>query len=524
MPTSQNESQNPSDANGVSDASSSISGPSDANGVHDASDANGASISASGASLAFDPANFTRLTLMAGDQEVNARAYENIVYVSNPTDLEHQIINIYVPEAYFEGKSVGSFDARTAPIYFPNAISLYLPAIPLKPRISKRTGVPNASLIALSKGYVVASPGVRGRSSVGEDGRYVGKAPACIIDMKAAVRYLRYNAGAIPGDMDRIIPDGFSAGGAVSALLGATGNNAEYAHYLKEVGAAEARDDVFAASCYCPVYNLGNLDIGYEWQVKGIEAYGYRDVSGTLTDEQKKVAEELGSRFPAYLNSLNLLSFDHANTAGAGVPNAACQLEAGTPLTLDGSGNGPYKDFALSFLVASAQKALNAGADLSASPWVAVDSGGIVTGFDIEGYKKTLRRMHPPPAFDNPERTSAECELFGTETINSQHYTPEGLKYGKPGGSMAGDIPMRLMNPMSYIGIQGSDMAKHWRVRHGTRDFGHLLTNPIIISTVLQNRGFDVDCALAWDQTHGGDYDLGELFEWIGKICGEKVK
>jgi len=72
------------------------------------------------------------------------------------------------------------------------------------------------------------------------------------VDLKAAVRYLRYNDKAMPGNAEKIISNGTSAGGAMSSLLGATGNNSDYEPYLQEIGAADARDDIFAASCYCP--------------------------------------------------------------------------------------------------------------------------------------------------------------------------------------------------------------------------------------------------------------------------------
>ena len=470
--------------------------------------------------LIFDPERYEDMTIDAGDETVAVRAWENVVYVSRPVDIEHQFMNIYIPQAYFEGGSIGGFTARTAPIFFPNAISQYLPAIPLLPRISKRTGAPNASLVALTKGYVVVSPALRGWSSQ-SGGKFTGKAPACIVDMKAAIRYLRYNDERMPGDTDKIIPNGFSAGGAVSALLAATGNNDDYAPYLAEAGAADARDDVFAASCYCPVYNLEHLDPGYEWQSRGITKYGFRDQpKKDLTPEQVRIAEEIGALFPPYINNLGLKSFDHVKSAGSRLPKVAAQLEEGVPLMLDAEGNGTYKEFGLSFLIAAAQRALDEGADLSAFGWLSIDAEGLVTGCDLDLYKKGLSRFRPAPVFDDPARTSAECELFGTEDVHSRHYTPQGMKYGDPGGSMAEGAPLKLMNPMNYLGLPGSTAAKYWRVRHGTLDFGHLLTNPVILSATLQNRGFDVDSAFAWGQGHGGDYDMDELFTWLGRICG----
>ncbi|WP_422445100.1 hypothetical protein [Thermoanaerobacterium sp. DL9XJH110] len=149
-----------------------------------------------------------------------------------------------------------------------------MPAKPESPNI-EQNGNPNAALIALSKGYVVASPGVCGRTLKDENGLYTGKAPACNVDLKAAVRYLRYNDKIMPGSAERIISNGTSAGGALSALLGVTGNNMDYESYLEVIGAASERDDIFAASCYCPITSLDNADMAYEWQFNDINDYNF---------------------------------------------------------------------------------------------------------------------------------------------------------------------------------------------------------------------------------------------------------
>jgi len=44
------------------------------------------------------------------------------------------------------------------------------------------------------------------------------------------------------------------------------------------------------------------------------------------------------------------------------------------------------------------------------------------------------------------------------------------------------------------------------------------LAVPVILATRLQNLGYGVDFALPWNQGHGGDYDLNELFAWMAKI------
>ena len=78
---------------------------------------------------------------------------------------------------------------------------------------------------AIREGFVYVSCGCRGRSSVNEQGILCGKAPVSVADLKAGIRFLRKNKKRIPGNMERIISVGISAGGAMSTLLGCTGDS-----------------------------------------------------------------------------------------------------------------------------------------------------------------------------------------------------------------------------------------------------------------------------------------------------------
>jgi hypothetical protein len=44
------------------------------------------------------------------------------------------------------------------------------------------------------------------------------------------------------------------------------------------------------------------------------------------------------------------------------------------------------------------------------------------------------------------------------------------------------------------------------------------LAVPTILATTLSNRGCSIDFELPWNRPHSGDYDLDELFAWIGDI------
>ena len=64
--------------------------------------------------------------------------------------------------------------------------------------------------------------GCRGRDN-GSSGDYYGVAPAAMVDLKAAVRFPRYNYST--GDVGHIVDSGGSAGGALTSRLGAIAAN-----------------------------------------------------------------------------------------------------------------------------------------------------------------------------------------------------------------------------------------------------------------------------------------------------------
>lgn len=469
-------------------------------------------------SLKFNTANYIEKTLTVDGKNVTYRAYEKIVYVKNPVDTKYEIMNVYIPEEYYEGKSIGKYTAKTAPIFFPNTVGGYMPGEPGSPGQDERNGGPNAALVALSKGYVVAEPGARGRTTQDEDGQYTGKAPAAIVDLKAAVRYLRYNDKIMPGDAEKIISNGTSAGAALSTLLGATGNNKDYEPYLKAIGAANERDDIFAVSSYAAITNLDHADMAYEWLFNGINDYKKLVISkdtdyniqrnmveGTLTEDQIQISNELEAMFPEYVNSLGLTSAD------------------GTALTLDTNGNGTFKNYIKSFVITSAQKALDSGTDLSSLKWITIKDKK-VTDIDFDKYIAYVGRMKTPSAFDGLDLNNAENELFGTKTTNAQHFTQFGLRHSTVDGTISDAQTVKMMNPMYYIGTKGTTTSKYWRVRQGTVDNDTSFAIPAILSAKLQNKGLNVDFALAWNQSHGGDYDLDELFAWTDKIVASSSK
>ena len=246
-------------------------------------------------------------------EEHHCYLWERAAYCRNPEVPAEQCMNIYVPEHFLteNGKLTeeideNRFNARTVPVIFENGLAGYHEAEPFKLDDFRSAGKD-----FLSAGVVYVSCGCRGRSSENIDKKRCGKSPLSLVDLKAGIRFLRHFAEVIPGDMEKIVSVGISAGGAMSTLLGATGNSRDYEEELKRAGAfMDETDDIFAAQCYCPIIDLDHADIAYEWLFRGETHYmgmpfvGFGE--GNLTPYEKALSDRMADAYPEYFNSLGL--------------------------------------------------------------------------------------------------------------------------------------------------------------------------------------------------------------------------
>ena len=479
--------------------------------------------------LVFDPTDGKQATLtMPSGENIAYTAYENIFYVTNIEDSVYQTLNIYVPETLKSGNST--------PIFLRTYIGGYMATTAKSPSASDATGR------ALKEGYVVCIPGSRGvNSTVIRNGKtvYTGTAPNGLLDLKAAIRYLRYNDDMIPGSAERIIIDGTSAGGAMSALVGATGDRPEYDEYLRKMGAAPTSDKVFASVCYCTITDLNHADMEYEW-LYGCTNTGVRH----LNEDQIKISNELAAECPAYINSLNLKD------------------DAGDLITADN-----YKDYLKTFLIASAHKALEEGCEIPDTIGIIRYSekpnfgdfparGGngnerdapsfgpagmrpmfnnktdYVTDIDLDKYLNYVASVTPlktPPAFDQYgvliDTPSPENKVFGNEEGTPSNFTDFSLRHRlhNDTATLGKDLSVRIfiMNPMNFISEDATSVAPHWFIRHGAKDRDTSFLVPINLATKLKNSGFDVNFFLPWNRPHSGDYNLDDLFGWIESIANK---
>ena len=227
----------------------------------------------------------------------------NVPYCEKPADDSYETLAILVPGAYFDVKnngdgtytcevkpsgSVGSYTATSAPIVMPVNTPGYSAQAPMS-TYSSQTSYTGAGLV-----YVHA--GCRGRDA---------GAPAGVVDLKAAVRFLRVVADKIAGSTDRIFTFGMSGGGAQSALMGATGNSDLYEPYLNAIGAAsDVSDAILGSMDWCPITGLDVADEAYEWMMGSTRS--------DLSDEEKKISDGLAQAYASWVNSAGIVDANGA--------------------------------------------------------------------------------------------------------------------------------------------------------------------------------------------------------------------
>ena len=475
-------------------------------------------------SLAFDVKNYESMSTTVDNKEIKYRAFEYIPYVANPIDIDQQYMNIYVPEEYFNNGTVNGYNTQTAPIFMPNAVGGYMPSQAMTPKVEN--GKPNSVLYALSRGYVVASPATRGRTNKASDGNFIGKAPAVIVDLQAATAYLHANDSTMPGNANRIITNGTSAGGAVSLLQGAAGNSSDFQPYLQALGAATAATNVYAVSAYCPITNLDAADMAYEWSYKGITSFNkvtmsqgelpQANVGGNAAPPQRTIQRvNLNADDVAYSNLLSEHFPEYVN-------NLQLHDSMGRVLKLDKNGNGTFKNYVKAFIIDAANKAQAKGTDLSKHTYLVRDTKtGTIKDINWEAYNQFVSRSKAPGAFDSRANDSGENNLFGTSTTDNNHFTITAALHdttSNPETYVQNAKVVTMMNPMNYLGSPAATNAQFYRIRYGTADSNTSVAIPLIVGTRAQNLGYKVDMATPFDVDHSGDYDLDELFNWMDNI------
>lgn len=258
------------------------------------------------------------------DHTCDCWCLEDILYTPAATTPKFQRMSIFVPKEYLhtdgtlapDGTNNG-FTAKTAPVIFENNSAGYM-----QMPHTWLGGPRDEASKYLKRGMVYVTCGCRGRESLDADGTLCGKSPWTLVDLKTAIRFLRHNAAVLPGDINRIISVGWSAGGAMSSLIGVTGNHSDYLPFLEQNGAfLEERDDVYAAMVYCPIIDLEHADLAYEWQFQRDPENENSPAgpAGIMTPFQGALSKKLAASYVTYFNGLKLV---HPKTGDPLILNA----------------------------------------------------------------------------------------------------------------------------------------------------------------------------------------------------------
>ena len=461
---------------------------------------------------------------------------ERVVYCTNPKVASKQCLNIYVPAAYMntdgtlnESGACGDYTCKTAPILYINSTGAYLGKQPYKISEASETlaGKNGWYYNYLKQGFVLVFSGARGRADYDKNNNDIatGKAPVGLADLKAGIRFVKANAANLPGDVNKIISNGMSAGGAMSTLLAVSGNSHEFDSYLEEMGAVmDQTDDVYAAQIYCPIIDLENADFAYAWMFQNDTSAKAQEMS----DFQKAMGANMYEAYIDYFNALALT-----------VDGVSYELGE------DGR-SGSFYDFLLeqygaSYSVYAAKNNLSA-ADAA---WLTYDAASGTTSVssleDVVAYHNNRSKV--TPSFDSLGLTSSENGVFGSSTASLpdadfvRHFS---VPVTEQIALLQADFPseyaeyyeaykhdsdlsevqemVRLYNPYTYLNAGDTDMAQHIRVCVGTQDSD---TSPSISATLvlkLRSLGIDTEYNMIWGLGHT-DADYADAFEaWVNSI------
>lgn len=463
---------------------------------------------------------------------------KDIAYCARPQAPHLQRMHIYVPEAFLDDegetneearlvtKHGAEYSAHDVPVVFYNDIGGYAECAPAE--LTKR------NRRFLQDGYVLVSVGARGRQTRAEDGAACGKAPAGLVDLKAALRWLRAHAEELPaGDLSRIVSVGTSAGGAMSSLLAATGNSPLYDAYLEEIGAElDQSDEVFASQCYCPIVDLEHADMAYEWMYgsKRICTFGPQMPPRVLSGDELALSEELASAYPAYVNGLGLdVNLDEDGRSGSYYDALMTCVTDSLEVFLEQNARDGEE-----------RRALIAELDPSGS--FIRDDGETARIDDLDAYVRSfIGRMKGCPSFDALATKCPENHVFGDpgalegapedyaafsrQTAEArQRISGQSDADAVDVTGLADETRVRLLNPMTFLDRAGgtwseTDKARHVRVCVGSADAHHSFSASFNLYLAFKAWGVDADYRIVWGRGHCDADRPGQFSSWVDSIA-----
>ena len=497
-----------------------------------------------------------------------------IVYCETPADADQEQLSVIVPGAYMTAQdngdgtytcemntdaTVNGYTALTAPIVFP----VNTPGYSAQSPMTEYTSVKDYT----DAGFVYVHAGCRGR----DEG-----APAGVTDLKAAIRYIRYNSGNIAGDTERIFSFGMSGGiqGVSDAVLG--------------------------SQSWCPITSLDSADEAYEWMM-GITRTG-------LSEEEQSISDALTKAYADYINSLGLT--DAEGNALTLEESEDGRYQAGTyyeymkeiieeslnrflsntsfPYDADSSSQGhmagmggkggmrgkggmgpdgsggrkPEMDFtAIDDIDRSWNKA-QSGVSLSGTyetvqdyidalnangEWVVYDEGtGTATITSIADFAEAVKTASKGiAAFDQLDEGQGENTLFGYADGSGAHFDgiladileEQGSEYAdayaedldtEDALGHTVDYRLNMYSPMYYLlesqeGFGTADVARYFRINTGISQSDTAVNTEANLALALSNYGSEVEYSFVWGQEHTMAEESGasttNFVDWVNSCC-----
>ncbi len=206
-----------------------------------------------------------------------------------------------------------TYTAATAPVVLNTGAAGY----------GNSSSTPAATTYA-AEGYVNVACGNRGKqdsvtNAAGET-VYTGDAPSCLVDQKAATRFVKYNIllGNLPGSVDYWVSTGGSGGGAHAVMFAATSNNPVFYDYQIEVGAVgvyrnadgsystsvtidgeavELSDGAWGCVAYSAITSLAEADMAQAMEYTLNTDFSFN------TEFQQALAKALSDEYMDYINA-----------------------------------------------------------------------------------------------------------------------------------------------------------------------------------------------------------------------------
>ena len=469
-----------------------------------------------------------------------------IKYCDNPVDEKYEKLAIFVPAQYMQCSQnddetysckidkkakINAYTAQNAPIVIP----VETPGYSANPALTDYKSVWEYT----SEGFIYVYIGCRGK----EHG-----APAGVVDLKAGIRFIKYNKNLIPGD--KIFTFGMSGGGAQSVIIGVSGNNKMYEPYLKQIGAVMNKgDDIYGSMSWCPITNLDTANEAYEWNM---------GMSRTNLEKNiQKLSSDMAKNYADYVNNtkfrredgilLTLRETNHGIYQGGNyykylenvVNQSLTNFLADTLFPVDMDIYGKEEGFVSKIKFADENEEELEDVEVphkiynSAEEYVEAlnkDKKWI----DYENYKVQILSMEdfvkhmkpatkPVGAFDGLEKQQGENLLFGqngtpshfdentAQLLENTKYSKEFSKDFEKVDNMGNTLKtrMNMYNPLyfilpSYKGYKTSKVAKFWRIRTGLSQTDTPLTTEVNLVLALKRfvGSKNVDFETIWGCAH----------------------